>query len=989
MSKKALSAIVTFILLSIIGILYAGDSLVPTASPALAQQTVDSDDLAKFVALMQYIRSQPTPADVKASNLPFLATLDTALSDIYITGFITPYTGETPDQVKVRLQSISEEDRFTAVMVESYRLSPNPLLLDIVHQLLPLYYVEFFTTAEDLDASAEFLKRADIENSADAFDSSNYAIPLPGEAQTPLPTLTSIPAATPNDRAILVALYNANNGLNWSTTTNWLTSRPIGEWYGVTTNTNGRVTELDLSANGLNGPIPSQLGSLSNLQRLLLYENQLSGSIPSQLGNLANLREIWIYDNHLSGTIPSQLGSLSNLQVLALGTNQLSGTIPSQLGSLSNLQALGLENNQLNGAIPSQLGSLSNLQVLSFANNQLSGNIPSELGNLTNLARLYLSGNGLTGCVPSALSSVPNNDFTLLGLPFCATPATPPATSGDRAVLVALYNATDGPNWSNNSNWLTSRPIGEWHGVTTDTNNRVTELDLSINGLSGTIPSDLGDLSNLQVLKLNNNDLTGAIPAELGRLNNLTELYLYNNDLSGEIPAELGNLTNLQSVYLSGNRLTGCIPSALSGVPNNDFIPSELDLPFCSATATPTPTSVSVDYDTDDDGLIEVSSLAQLDAIRHDLNGDGSPTDSTAYAAAFPNAATGMGCPSTGCDGFELTANLDFDTNGNGQADSGDTYWNGGAGWEPIEDDGGLVDDWFDATFEGNSHVISGLYINRTSESEIGLFGLVSSGGEIRNLGLEGVDVTGGSNTGGLVGFALGTDSRTSLIRANYVTGTVAGGDYGVGGLVGHANGASINTSYAAAAVSGNATSANVGGLVGSNSGSISASYATGFVTGFVFTGGLVGGNSGTITASYATGAVSATGTETNDGVYSYFGGLVGVNVGSGVITASYAIGRVSGAGGSVGGLVGENGDGGTITVSYWDTQTSGQSTSNGGVGKTTSELQSPTGYTGIYANWNLDLDGDSTGDDPWDFGTSSQYPVLDYGGLSASDQRS
>lgn len=243
--------------------------------------------------------------------------------------------------MKTRLQSVPEEDRFTAVMVESYRLPPNPLLLDIVHQLLPLYYVQFFTTAVDLNASAEFLKRDDIESLADAFDSSNYVIPLPGTAQTPVPTPTITPTVTPttttNDRAVLVALYNASNGPNWSTTTNWLTSRPIGQWYGVTTNTNGRVTELDLSANGLNGPIPPQLGSLSNLQRLLLYENQLSGSIPSQLGNLANLREIWIYDNQLSGTIPSELGKLTNLTDLVLSRNQLTGSIPSELGNLTNL----------------------------------------------------------------------------------------------------------------------------------------------------------------------------------------------------------------------------------------------------------------------------------------------------------------------------------------------------------------------------------------------------------------------------------------------------------------------------------------------------------------------------------------------------------------------------------------------------------------------------------------------------------------------------
>ena len=161
-----------------------------TVSQSQAQTPVKSDDLAKFAALMQYIRFQPTPSDVKANNIPLLSTLDTNLSDIYITGFITPYTSETPEQVKARLQSVPEEDRFTAVMVESYRLASNPLLLDIIHQLLPLYYVEFFTTAQDLNASAEFLKSAKIMELADRFDSSKYAIPAPSTTGTPQPTPT-------------------------------------------------------------------------------------------------------------------------------------------------------------------------------------------------------------------------------------------------------------------------------------------------------------------------------------------------------------------------------------------------------------------------------------------------------------------------------------------------------------------------------------------------------------------------------------------------------------------------------------------------------------------------------------------------------------------------------------------------------------------------------------------------------------------------------
>ena len=136
------------------------------------------------------------------------------------------------------------------------------------------------------------------------------------------------------------------------------------------------------------------------------------------------------------------------------------------------------------------------------------------------------------------------------------------------------------------------------------------------------------------------------------------------------------------------------------------------------------------------------------------------------------------------------------------------------------------------------------------------------------------------------------------------------------------------------------------------------------------YVGGLVGRNEGTITASYATGRVTSNGGDA--------GGLVGNNVGT--ITASYATGSVTGRS-NAGGLVGET-SGGGISASYWDTQTSGQTSSAGSedsAGKTTAQLQTPTSASGIYATWDPDV---------WDFGTSSQYPVLKVAVRSVADQR-
>ena len=141
-------------------------------------------------------------------------------------------------------------------------------------------------------------------------------------------------------------------------------------------------------------------------------------------------------------------------------------------------------------------------------------------------------------------------------------------TAGDRDVLVALYEATDGPNWFGNNNWLTDAPLGEWYGVETDASGRVQGLDLFDNRLTGEIPAELGNLASLRLLNLDYNGLAGEIPSELGKLANLESLSLAQNGLTGEIPSELDNLANLRELYLFETALTGEIPSELGNLAN-------------------------------------------------------------------------------------------------------------------------------------------------------------------------------------------------------------------------------------------------------------------------------------------------------------------------------------------------------------------------------------------------------------------------------------
>ncbi|MCY3902277.1 MAG: trypsin-like peptidase domain-containing protein [Caldilineaceae bacterium] len=153
-----------------------------------------------------------------------------------------------------------------------------------------------------------------------------------------------------------------------------------------------------------------------------------------------------------------------------------------------------------------------------------------------------------------------------------ASPPTQTSAATDREALVALYHATGGDNWKNNSNWLGDRPLISWHGVHTDRYGRVFELDLSDNNLRGTIPSELGNLSSLVVLNLSENQLSGAVPPELGNLSNLELLYLNHNRLSGEIPSELARLKNLHWLIFLSNRLTGPIPLGLAELSNLEWL---------------------------------------------------------------------------------------------------------------------------------------------------------------------------------------------------------------------------------------------------------------------------------------------------------------------------------------------------------------------------------------------------------------------------------
>ena len=371
-----------------------------------------------------------------------------------------------------------------------------------------------------------------------------------------------------SDRAVLVALYNATNGPNWTKNGNWLSEMPLGQWHGVTTNTEGRVTRIEMDENNLQGSLPSELGQLDLLDNLSLRGNNLSGTLPIELGQLKALTHLDLASNQLTGTVPTGIGELTNLGALDLQSNQLTGSIPSKLGSRIFYFALG--NNGFTGPIPPELGRLSTLGTLGLQSNNLSGTIPPELGQLSKLNWLSLSNNpGLSGMLPQTFTNLPLEIFYLEGTNVCA-PSNPRmeawlgtieqhdvARCGVEALTV-LFNSTGGPNWTNKDNWLSDAPLYGWYGVTTDETGRVVGLSLTDNNLRGGLPPKIADLANLKKLNLSLNEgLAGPLPLRLTALS-------------------LESL-NLEGTFLCAPRNAG-FQDWLNGIPNRSSVSDCVEL---------------------------------------------------------------------------------------------------------------------------------------------------------------------------------------------------------------------------------------------------------------------------------------------------------------------------------------------------------------------------------------------------------------------------
>ena len=217
------------------------------------------------------------------------------------------------------------------------------------------------------------------------------------------------------ERSALIAFYNAAGGDSWVKKDNWCSTVPLSEWYGVTVY-ESRVTAIVLKDNNVKGVIPKEIADLTELRALEISQpsGQMAvsgyGPLPEEIGRLSNLNYLRLVCFAMSGKIPESLFSLtklSNLQISSPGFFE-EQTLPASIKNLSSLTFLYLSNTNLTGNIPTEIGSLTKLKTLVMSGNKLTGSYPESMGNLKALEYVNFDGNMLSGPIPTALNNIPN-----------------------------------------------------------------------------------------------------------------------------------------------------------------------------------------------------------------------------------------------------------------------------------------------------------------------------------------------------------------------------------------------------------------------------------------------------------------------------------------------------------------------------------------------------------------------------------------------------
>ncbi|KAM3285049.1 receptor-like protein kinase HSL1 [Capsicum chacoense] len=322
-------------------------------------------------------------------------------------------------------------------------------------------------------------------------------------------------------------------------------------WFGVSCDQlTMSVTSLDLSNANVAGPFPSLLCRLKKLRYISLYNNEVNTTLPEDFSGCEVLEHLDLAQNFLVGTLPASVAELPNLKYLDLSGNNFTGDIPASFGTFRQLEVLGLVGNLLDGTIPGFLGNVTTLKQLNLSYNPFStGRIPPELGNLMNLEVLWLSDCNLIGEVPDTLGKLKKIVDLDLAVNYLNGPIPSWLTELTSAEQIELYN----------NSFTGELPVNGWSKMTA-----LRRIDVSMNGVTGTIPKELCELP-LESLNLYENQMFGELPQGIANSRNLYELRLFHNRFNGSLPKDLGKNSPLLWIDVSENEFSGEIPENLCG----------------------------------------------------------------------------------------------------------------------------------------------------------------------------------------------------------------------------------------------------------------------------------------------------------------------------------------------------------------------------------------------------------------------------------------
>ncbi|RYH30907.1 hypothetical protein EON65_03935 [archaeon] len=413
------------------------------------------------------------------------------------------------------------------------------------------------------------------------------------------------------------------------------------------------LARLFVGINFIEGTIPPELGNLTNIEELILGGNLFYGSFPSSISNLRKLSSLDISRNLLDKSLPSNFGTNINLEILYTYYNLITGSLPdcSQMskmrvfdvsynhhsgstheqlpalafqqmnyfqlsenyftGYLSDfyfpmLFLIAVHNNMLTGPIPSEIANSLTLNFCDYGANAFSGTIPPNYGAIMSLTYFAVNDNCLTGPVPDLFAM----DMLLAQL-FLAKnylTGTLPSSLGDLPILIEMdalqnkFHGTVPSSWHKlsklqilflSTNQLTG-PLSNI--VNTTLQQELTNIDLSHNSFTGTIPEDIFLIPTLKSYAAAANCLHGKIPETVCQATSMTSLvldgvstapscrveifpfisfmnaFVLMKVLDGTIPSCIFSLPRMQSIHLSANQLTGTLPD------NVDYSPFLQDL---------------------------------------------------------------------------------------------------------------------------------------------------------------------------------------------------------------------------------------------------------------------------------------------------------------------------------------------------------------------------------------------------------------------------